>query len=141
MKQMSKCSSKQLQIMYSKASKQARQQQQNKETNKQTISNQNLQQTTSNFLFNRKIWPNLINILRYSDAAPRNKQNVKNKRKQTSTMNMNMYSSYAKCNKQRIYLYIIYVNELYYELCIVTMRLTKITIFATIRRTRKAGMI
>lgn len=40
-----------------------------------------------------------------------------------------------------IYMYIsVYVNELYYELCIVTMRLTKITIFATIR-TRKAGMI
>lgn len=40
-----------------------------------------------------------------------------------------------------IYIYkYIYVNELYYELCIVTMRLTKITIFATIR-TRKAGMI
>jgi len=48
---------------------------------------------------------------------------------------------YATCNKQHIYMYIsVYVNELYYELCIVTMRLTKITIFATIR-TRKAGMI
>lgn len=43
------------------------------------------------------------------------------------------------CVLAYIYKYI-YVNELYYELCIVTMRLTKITIFATIR-TRKAGMI